>query len=467
MTNIYSIIEERANREGLDKIFIQTFDQEISFEEFREMVSEKANELVKESKNFILYVANNTIDTLVIDFAIAKVNKVSVPIYQTHSENQIKEIREAIDELEVQYKENYEEIASVLFTPGTEGKHDPVIISNSNILDNLASFSRVVLKSGDSFSNYLSVLPLAHAMPRIMLYFAFLNSDTISLCPEIRQVNSCFVRFMPTFTLLVPKILEHIYADICIESSQNFLTKLFKFKKDKQIEKQIYQIFGDTKVSFYVGGQRLSDNVIEFFSKRNFLYHDIYTLTQIGGAVSVDSQVLDYLDIEISPNKEIVIKQNGQIIKTGDEGEYSENTLKIIGRKKDFIVTSGGKNIAPTPLQNEISSDPLISDALIIGERRPYITAMISIDEEEATKLYFEKGLDSNSIEAKAYIDQYVEKIIHKINKKLSSSEQIKKFIIIEDGFGEDDGTVSETMSLKRDRICKLYKKEINKLLYG
>ena len=152
---------------------------------------------------------------------------------------------------------------------------------------------------------------------------------------------------------------------------------------------------------------------------------------------------------------------------TGDIGELdSDGYLKITGRKKDIIITAGGKNITPANLEAEIKQSPLVSQCVVIGDRRPYLVALITLDPEEAEKLAAERGepTDPDSLAANDAIRESIQKHLDKINEKFARVEQVKKFAILPHDLSQEGGELTPTLKVKRTVVSDLHESEIEDL---
>jgi len=192
------------------------------------------------------------------------------------------------------------------------------------------------------------------------------------------------------------------------------------------------------------------------------------------------------VDVKIAPDGEILVKSPGvfkgyfrnpeataQTLKdgwlhSGDVGELDEDGfLKITDRKKDLIITAGGKNIAPQNIENQLKFSPYINDAIVIGDRRKYLVALIAIDEENVIKYAQDHKIQFGtyaSLTHASEVKQLIQKEVDKVNKTLANVEQLKKFTIIPKKLYEEDGEVTPTMKVKRKFINETYKDIIEKM---
>jgi len=192
------------------------------------------------------------------------------------------------------------------------------------------------------------------------------------------------------------------------------------------------------------------------------------------------------MEVKIAPDGEILVKGPGIFkgyfknpeatvetlkdgwLHSGDVGELDEDGfLKITDRKKDLIITAGGKNIAPQNIENQLKFSPYVNDAVVIGDRRKYLVALIAIDEENVIKYAQDNKIQFGtyaSLTQALEIKQLVQKEVDRVNKTLAQVEQIKKFTIIPKKLYEEDGEVTPTMKVKRKFINQTYKDIIEKM---
>ena len=155
---------------------------------------------------------------------------------------------------------------------------------------------------------------------------------------------------------------------------------------------------------------------------------------------------------------------------TGDIGEFdSDGYLKITGRKKDIIITAGGKNITPANLENEIKQHPLVSQCVVIGDRRPYLVALVTLDPEEAPKFAQENGLgdDPAALGGVDAVRDSISAHLEKINEKFARVEQVKKFKVLPADLSQEGGELTPTMKVKRNVVAEKYEPQIEELYAG
>jgi len=404
------------------------------------------------------------------------------------------------EDLEQKIKDNQSklknnDLASILYTSGTTGNPKGVCLSNKNFLTNISQVRQTIIVN--QTDKLLSFLPLSHALERTAgHYIPMFSGAHIFYAENILKVADNLKEVQPTLIVSVPKIFERIYEKIFaqVKANKKFKQKLFywalKQKKETWqyflanllVLKKVRKALGG-KIRFAVsGGASLNEKIIRFFKNIGITIIEGYGLTEtapIAAANSLENlkigtvgQPLPNLEIKIATDKEVLIKgdnlmqgyyQKEELTKevidqdgwfhSGDLGFLDkDNFLTIIGRKKDIIVTSNGKNIAPEKLENIINLSPFINQTLIVGHKKKFLAALLTLD-QEATK-------DLNTDE----INQKIEKEIKNINKTLESAEIIKKFTIIPEAFSIEAGDLTPTLKVKRQTIENKYSKEIQAL---
>ncbi|MCB9060367.1 MAG: long-chain fatty acid--CoA ligase [Halobacteriovoraceae bacterium] len=418
-----------------------------------------------------------------------------------------------------------EDIASIIYTSGTTGEPKGAVITQhafSSMLYNL----RITLKGSISNEDKnLVFLPLSHVFGRVdsLLFLPLGIITTYAECIEKILDNLTIVR--PTFILAVPRIFEKVYAKVMdqIESGSTLKQKIFQnalsvsnnyFEKIESdvsptpleiaarevaynvVFKKIYNKFGGEIRFFASGGAPLSVDIIKFLRNCNLTVLEGYGLTetiapcslnlvgkQIPGTVGVpmgdvqfkfasDGEILiktealfsGYYKNEVETKK--AIDEDGWF-HSGDIGEFtSEGYLKITDRKKDIIITSGGKNVAPQKIENMMKLQKYISHFMVIGDKRKYLTGIVGIEKEVFADRLDEFGLNQHStIEDYAknsHIQQLIQSNIDLVNSSLPSFETIKSFYIAPSEFSVEGGQLTPSLKLKKKVLLKEYESEIN-----
>ena len=390
------------------------------------------------------------------------------------------------------------DISSIIYNSGTSGKPKGVMLSHSSIIHNCYAALKLLSNFNICNEKFLSFLPLSHSYERMAgLYFPLSIGAQIYYCESLDKINKNFIEVKPTFVTAVPRLYENIYKKIKlkIENSSPIVRyffyksiKLFNESKFKEptfyekimnlflffiIKKKIQNIFGGNLKTFVSGGAALNPIVGDFFLSMGVNILQGYGQTESSPLIScndfdtndtttVGKPVMD-VDVKISKEGEILVKgpnvmlgywNNKTLTKktiknnwlhTGDLGSIDTlHRLKIVGRKKDLIVTSGGDNISPTKIENILTSYSKISQAVIYGDNKPYLIAIIVCEQTVR--------------------QAQIKKIINLVNKSLNIPEKIRKFILLDELFSYKNGLLTQTLKIKRTNVIKRYFKEINSL---
>jgi len=403
------------------------------------------------------------------------------------------------------------ECCSIIYTSGTTGKPKGVVLSHINFLSNVEAVNEVVpIKEKDVL---LSFLPVSHVLERLAGYYIPLcYGATIAYVEDIKQLPINLKEIKPTIIISVPRIFEKFHDKIWdrINSSPNFQKKIFRWALQQKrgtvfyriadffVFKKIRQLLGGNLRLAISGGAALSENIARFFFKIGVLILEGYGLTETSPVISVNRErdfkfgtvgkVIPGVKVKIADNKEILVKgpnvfsgyfKNKKESKicfdkegwfhTGDLGFLDrQGFLTIIGRKKEMIVTSGGKNVWPEPIESLLNNDRFISQSMIVGNKRKFVSALIVPDWEEV-EIYFKQNnlvLQSHDkmIKNPTLLEIFRRRIDEKINPQLHDYERIKKIIILPQEFSQDRDELTPTLKLRRHIIEKHYQRAIESM---
>jgi long-chain acyl-CoA synthetase len=416
-------------------------------------------------------------------------------------------------------------LATLIYTSGTTGKPKGVSLTHGNFLSECGNVvqgaSDLFLKPGGST---LLFLPVAHVFGRMVqigaitagLHLAHCSDPVGRLLPDLQS-------FKPTFVLAVPRIFEKVYngaeakaeaagkgkifrkaAAIAIEYSENMDAKKFNpllsIKHglfDKLVYSKIRASLGGAVEAAISGGAPLGARLGHFFRGAGVTIYEGYGLTEttagatlnITGNIAIGSvgRPIPGTTIKIAEDGEVLIKgpivmrgywQNDQAnsevfegdrwFRSGDLGRLDENGfLYIVGRKKELIVTAGGKNVAPAVLEDRLRSHPLVSQCMVVGDNKPFIAALVTIDPEMI------KGWIATNKKDGATIDvlrndpdllAVIQTAVDEANKAVSKAESIRKFTILSEDFTIAGGQLTAKLSVKRHVVAQQYAGEIDAL---
>ncbi|MBN2705483.1 MAG: long-chain fatty acid--CoA ligase [Deltaproteobacteria bacterium] len=421
---------------------------------------------------------------------------------------------------------NDDDLATLIYTSGTTGDPKGVMLTHGNFITNVAASSNCVRVDGNDV--FLSHLPLSHVFERMAgHYLPIYNGAVIAYAESIEKVSQNMMEVRPTIMISVPRLFEKIFDRIYDGAQQSKgLKKQLIFwafgvadqlsaalRENRQpgawllwqrklAQKLVFSKLGEKlggRLRFFIsGGAPLPQKIAEFFYGTGYPIYEGYGLTETSPVLAVNypghmkfgtvGPVLEGVDLKIAADGEIIAKGPNIALgyyknqaatdeafvdgwfHTGDVGVLdAENYLKITDRKKDLIVTAGGKNIAPQHLENLLKMDKYITEAMLYGDRRKFISALLVPDfekvEEYALKndiLFTDrKGLLENP-EIRAMLGRRIEKV-HQENN-IPSYEQIKKFVTLHSEFTMDKNEVTPTLKLRRKIVTAKFQKELDAL---
>jgi long-chain acyl-CoA synthetase len=432
---------------------------------------------------------------------------------------------QSYDELIQQVKAD--DIAMIIYTSGTTGNPKGAMISHRNIVAMVNSMAAVT--HIDEKDAVVSYLPLCHIAVQIFSGFIPLKVGAIcNFAESIETVNENIREISPTVFLGVPRIWEKMQSDILLRMQRSVWLKRLLFKlfmvpgeklSQKRFSKQrrgvilrilnfiaylgLYRTLQD-KLGLrrgkllISGAAAIGPDILRFFHAIGLNVVQAYGMTETAGLTFIhqDNQIkintvgkpIPGLAFKLAGDGEIMkkgdavfvgyykdpeataaIKKDGWLY-TGDVGEIDEDgQLKIVDRKKDLIVTPGGKNIAPQFIENKLKFSPYINEAMVIGEGKKFIAALIQMDLDMVGewamnhKIAFTTYTD---LSRKPEVYELIAGELRAVNKTLSRVEGVKKFLILDKMLDHDDEELTATMKLKRKKMHELYREKIDEL-YG
>ena len=396
---------------------------------------------------------------------------------------------------------NRKDVACIIYTSGTQGNPKGVMLSHGGILNNCEGAIELLnplIKNNNP--KFLTWLPLSHSYEHTVQFVQVsVNAKVFyaeSIEKLIKNMNDC----SPDIMTAVPRFYQNLFQKINSNFEKikgvkkvlikktislglkknkrihlNFFEKIQDFLLDKIIRKKIKAQFGGSLKTFVSGGGALDKEVGYFLNAIGLPTLQGYGLTEASPVVScnpIDDIRVDTVGppfkgnkVKIAEDGEILVKgenvmlgywnntlETNKVLKdgwlhTGDIGVFEKNYLKITDRKKDIIITPGGDNISPLKIENEIINSNLFDQAIVFGDNKPYLIALLVLSDDK-------KDLDKVEIKDE----------IEKINNNLSKIEKIKKYFLINEKFSIENGMLTPTLKLKRFKIIQKYKNSIEKL---
>lgn len=418
-----------------------------------------------------------------------------------------------------------EEYASIIYTSGTTGEPKGAVVTQHGMTTMLLNVEATIKTAFNSYDKTLVFLPLSHVLGRCDSLLPLVFGWQAVYAESMDKIVDNLAVVRPTVMIAVPRVFEKIYSKIMEQINNGTIIEKQAFKwalsvaekyfakidKDlspsaaeiveyalanKVVFSKIYNRFGGKIRYFVSGGAPLSPDIIRFLRYANLTILEGYGLTetiapcclnplskQVPGTVGRpmgDVQFSFGDDGEILIKTEALFKEyykNPEATRealqdgwfhSGDIGEFTpEGYLKITDRKKDIIITSGGKNVAPQKIENLAKTKPHISHLMVIGDKRNYLTALVGIEKERFLPLLEEIGLPSDCTVIELAKSPKVREIIHKeiqeINTDLAQYESIKKFAIVTEEFTTDN-FLTPSLKIKRKVILARYKDQIDEM---
>ena len=411
-----------------------------------------------------------------------------------------------------------EDIAILVYTSGTTGPSKGAMINHKNLLYSINTGYDIfdVMEHEEQ----LSFLPLCHILERsVSVMIPLKTGAVVNFAESIDTVPENIREVSPTVFIAVPRIWEKFYSSITIlMKDATFIGKFF-YQLSINVGSKYKEYFIDgkepplsLKLSYWICNQLVLKNIKKLLGLNNCRY-------ALSGAAPISPDLINwYLSLGIDMREgwgmtetagvgtafysreiklghvgravndsEVRIAQDGEILfrgpgvfcgylnkpeqtketlidgwlHTGDVGEIDNyGNLKITDRKKDIIITAGGKNISPSEIENELKFSPFISDAVVIGDKRKFLSCLIMIDEENVMKHAQDNDIPFSNFESLCKSEEIVSLIddeVNKVNKKFASVEQVKKFSLIDIQLTAEDDELTPTMKLKRKFINQKY----------
>jgi len=415
---------------------------------------------------------------------------------------------------------------TIIYTSGTTGPPKGVVTRHSNYAFNVTSALEAVhVPRGAMF---LQFLPLAHSLGRLEHFLAFDAMAVSSFARSLLTVAEDLAAVRPEIMVSVPRLYEKFYARVLakVEEDGGLKKAIFYWAlgvgreasrcrqqggeprgflalkngiADRLVFRKIRARMGGRLRFFISGGAPLSREIAEFLHAIGVLILEGYGLTETSTVTTVNrlerykfgtvGKALPGTEIRIAADGEILVRgphifreyfndpaatreaiEPDGWLHTGDIGALDEEGfLRITDRKKDIIVTSGGKNISPQNLENLLKNDRYVSQAFVFGDRKKYLTALLTLAPEEIVAWATRKGIPDRSVEALARrpeVLQLMRERVDGINRGLASFEQVKKFAVLETDFSQETGELTPTLKVRRKVVVEKYGRILDDL-YG
>ena len=426
---------------------------------------------------------------------------------------------------DVQKQMRIDDVATIIYTSGTTGTPKGVVLSHRNFVATTAAVqSEVYDIAQDPQGRLLLFLPLAHVLARFVMHGLATGGGRVGFSPDTRNLVGDIGSFQPTVLLVVPRVLEKVYNAAQAKAGRGIKAKLFGFaaKKarqlgaareanpgarpsipwtvaDKLVLKKVRAALGPNLKYVVSGGAPLATDLAQFFRGIGLTLMQGYGLSESTGPVTVQrpsytpsgtvGPALPFNEVVIAGDGEVLLRGESVFLgyhnlpaeteasftdgwfKTGDIGELDQDgQLRITGRKKGIIVTAGGKNVSPEALEDRLTTHPLIGHVIVVGDAKPYISALITLDPEMLPLWLSNKGLEIVDPVAAAELPEVrhsLLKAIRRANSHVSRAESIRKFGILNATFSVENGYLTPSLKLKRNEVLQNFSDEVEALYNG
>ena len=410
------------------------------------------------------------------------------------------------------------DLATIIYTSGTTGVSKGVMLTHANLASNIEFSLKGFDLRGDQIC--ISFLPLSHVTARHVDFAMLFNGVTLAYCPFIDQLPQALMEIRPTLFVAVPRVYEKIHAQVELKAKDLPNSVIFGWAlsigrsyeaeilagqtptsrswklANRLVYRKVREGMGGRVQVFISGGAPLGRELAEWYARVGIRIHEGYGLTETSPVIAVNTPRDHKLGTVGKPlaNVEVKIADDGEILvrgpsvfacywkrpdetanvfvdgwfKTGDIGNLdADGFLSVTDRKKDLIKTSGGKFIAPQPIENSLKHNALIAEAIVLGDKRKFPAVLISPyfrlleDWAHANQVSFTSRTD---LVADPKVQSLYEGIVDDLNRNLARFEKLKRVLVISNEFSAEDGTLTPSMKVRRRAIEERYRKLIEEM---
>lgn len=553
--------------------------REVSWREANDAVLAYANGFlargIRKGEN-VAILAQTSLEWALVDFALARIGAVSVPIYASSSardveyllshsesvavvcedEEQLAKVVERQDQLpklehvltfadlpalaaegrryalespdvltEAGSSVAEDDLYTIIYTSGTTGPPKGCMISHRNYYVMATCADRMEERYVEADDVMLLYLPLAHNFGRLMLLAGAHTGFTIALLADPQRVPDALLQVRPTVLPSVPRVYEKVYAAVAarFDEATGIRRRIVDWAlpvgreasrlreqgrplpaslalrlrlADRLVFHKVRARLGGRLRLPISGGAPLAREVMEFFDAIGIRIYEGYGQTELTSACTFNNgaryrfgsvgRALPGFELALSEDGEVLVRSETVFqgyfndpeataevllpdgwLRTGDVGEMDEDgLLTITDRKRDLIVTSGGKNVSPQLIENELKSSRYLSQAVVVGDQRRYVAALLTLDPDEIGRWAAGRGIDGDlaTLTRDPEVHELVAGIVEDVNRDRSRFEQLRRFAILPRDFTIDAGEVTQTLKLKRRAISEHFAAEIEGL---
>jgi long-chain acyl-CoA synthetase len=411
-----------------------------------------------------------------------------------------------------------DDLATVIYTSGTTGIAKGVMLTHGNMSTNIAcSLEGFDIRRGQSS---ISFLPLSHVTARHVDFAMLYHGVTLAYCSFIEMLPQALLEVRPTFFVAVPRVYEKIYAQTQQKTKGFPKHAVYSWAMgvgrahkpailagrtpaslswrlaNKLVFSKIRTGVGDRVETFVSGGAPLGRELAEWYATVGIRIHEGYGLTETSPVIAVNTPINHRIGTvgKTLPNLEVRIAEDGEILvrgpsvfkgywkrpeetqnafvdgwfKTGDIGNIdADGYLSVTDRKKDLIKTSGGKFIAPQPIENSLKLNPLVGTAAIVGDKRKFAAVILSPNFpqlEDWARTNHIPFASRAELVAHQKVQALYEQVVDGVNQNLARFEKLKRVMLVADEFSADNGALTPTLKLRRRVIEDRYRQQIDDL---
>ncbi len=419
------------------------------------------------------------------------------------------------------------DLATIVYTSGTTGNPKGCELTHKSFVDHCRNAAAELPELVNDRQNSLVFLPMAHILSRYVSVMAIYAGIRVGHLGDAKQVAKVLPDFKPTFLLAVPRVFEKVYNGAELRATAAGKGKIFKLAAETAIDysksldsakgaslglKLRYKLFdklvysklraamgGNVRYAIS-GGAPLGARLGHFFRGIGLIVLEGYGLTETSAAAVIGrvawqkigkvGRALPGTGIKIADDGEIWLRGinvmrgywrneaatreafEGDWFRTGDIGELDEDGfLTITGRKKELIVTAGGKNVAPAPIEDLLRAHPMIGQVVVIGDAKPFIGALISLDPEMVPVWAQSNGIEGEMSLADAtkhpQIREELQRAVSEVNERFSQAEQVRAFEILDVELTEASGHLTPSLKIKRNRVMEDFAAQVGRIYQG
>lgn len=399
-------------------------------------------------------------------------------------------------------------LATLIYTSGTTGRPKGCMLTHGNLASVVTAGITAMPEVINDHGRTVMFLPLAHCFARVVVLMGVSGGVRTTHCPDPKDMVAVVGKSHPTFLVAVPRVLEKVLSSARAKAGGGLKGTIFGRAHanavarakggaglrrrvggaayDKLVYSKLRGTLGGSLQHVISGGAPLDAELSHFFAGAGIEVLEGYGLTETCAAVTVTragepqvgsvGRVLDCAQIRVSADGEVEVDGasifkgywNGDLRSgwwaTGDLGTVVDGVLTITGRKKEMLVTAGGKNVMPGPLEEVIRTHPLVSQVMVVGDKRPFVAALVTLETEALERWARDHGTSAEEARTSAGVRAEVESAVKAANATVSSAEGVKGFRVLEDDFTEDNGLLTPTLKVKRALVLERFSADVEAL---